>query len=130
MDVYGVRLRPFTLDSSRSPMLYVLALEPFLRKLKANLVLCSLTLPGSPKVAWYTASADDVSMLVMSSIKVVVVSKEIGKYEVLTGVKIKVCQFVVRFVEGLCSSQPLQLEVQPVKDTRCLVQSRSPIGKN
>ncbi len=48
-------------------MLYVLALEPFLRKLKANPVLRGLTLPGASQVARYTAYADDVSVLVTSS---------------------------------------------------------------
>ena len=50
-----------------------------------NPVLRGLTLPGSTKVARYTAYTDDVSMLVMSSVEV---SKEIGKYEVVTGFKI------------------------------------------
>ena len=53
-----------------------------------NPVLRGLTLPGSTKVARYTAYTDDVSMLVMSSVEVVEVSKEIAKYEVVTGFKI------------------------------------------
>ena len=93
MEVNGVRSEPFTLTRSicqgcpLSPMLYILALEPFLRKLKANPALCSLTLPGSSEEARYTAYAD-VSMLVMSSAEVEEVSKEIGRYEAVTGAKI------------------------------------------
>ena len=71
----------------RSPLLYILALEPFLRKLKANPALRGLTLSGTSEVAWYTAYADDVSVLVTSSAKVEEVSKEIGRYE---GAKITV----------------------------------------
>ena len=51
-------------------MLYILALEPFLCQLKANLVLRCLTLPGSREVARYTAYADDVSVLITSSAEV------------------------------------------------------------
>ena len=71
-----------------SPMLYILALEPFLRKLKANSALRGLTLPGASEVARYTAYADDVSVLVTSSAEVEEVSKEIGRYEAVTGAKI------------------------------------------
>ena len=66
-------------------MLYILTLEPFLHKLKANLGLRGLTLPGSSEVARYTAYVDDVSELVTSSAEMEEVSKEIGKYEVVTG---------------------------------------------
>ena len=94
VEVNGVRSGPFTLTRSirqgcpLSPMLYILALEPFLRKLNANLALRGLTLLGSSEVAWYIAYADDVSVLVTSSAEVEVVSKEIGKYEAVTGAKI------------------------------------------
>ena len=80
-EVNGVRSEPFTLSRlirqgcPLSPMLYILALEPFLRKLKANPALRGLTLPGS-------------SMLVTSSAEVEEVSKEIRRYEVVTGAKI------------------------------------------
>ena len=69
-------------------MLYILALELFLRKLKVNSALRSLTLPGSSEVARYTAYADDVSVLVTSSAEVEEVSKEIRRYEAVTGAKI------------------------------------------
>ena len=76
---------PFTLIQSihqgcpLSPILYVLRWNPIIR---------SLMLPGSTEVTRYTAYADDVSVLVTSSAGVVEVSKEIGGYEIVTGVKI------------------------------------------
>ena len=94
VEVNGVRSEPFTLTRSirqgcpLSPMLYILALEPFLRRIKANPVLRGLTLPGASEVARYTAYADDVSVLVTSSAEVEEVSKEIGRYEAVTGAKI------------------------------------------
>ena len=75
VEVNGVRSRPFTLTPSirqgfpLSPVLYVLTLEPLLRKLKAYSVLRGLTLPGSTEVDWYTAYAGDISVLVTNSAK-------------------------------------------------------------
>ena len=43
---------------------------------------------ASREVATYTAYADDVSVLVTSSAEVEDVSKEIGRYEAVTGAKI------------------------------------------
>ena len=80
VEVNGVRSEPFTLTRSirqgspLSPMLYILALEPFLRKLKANPAERSLTLPGASEVARYTAYADDVCVLVTSNAEVEEVS--------------------------------------------------------
>ena len=94
VEVNGVRSEPFTLTQSirqgcpLSLMLYILVLEPFLRKLKANLALRGLILPGTSEVARYTAYADNVSMLVTSSAEVEELSKEIGRYEAVTGAKI------------------------------------------
>ena len=65
-------------------MLYILALEPFLRRLKANPVLRGLTLPRSSEIARYTAYTDDVGMFITSSSEVEKVSKEIGRYEAVT----------------------------------------------
>ena len=93
VEVNGVRSEPFTLTHSIHqgcrllPMLYILALEPFLHKLKANPALHGLTLPGSSEVPRYTAYADDVSVLVMSA-EVEEVSKEIRRYKAVTGAKI------------------------------------------
>ena len=94
VEVNGVRSEHFTLTRlirqgcPLSTMLYILALEPFLRGLKENPALRGLTLPGSSKVARYTAYADDVIVLVTSSAEVEEVSKEIGRYEAVTGIKI------------------------------------------
>ena len=94
VEVNGVRSEPFTLTRSIRQgcpllaMLNILALEPFLRKLKANPVLRGLTLPGASQVARYTAYADDVSVIVTSSAEVEEVSKEIGRYEAVKGAKI------------------------------------------
>ena len=94
VEVNEVRSESFTLTSSirhgypLSPMVYILAVEPFLRKLKETPALCGPMLPGSSEVARYTAYSDDVSALVTSSAVVEKVSKEIRRYEVVTGAKI------------------------------------------
>ena len=94
MEVNGVRSKPFILSRSIRqgcpllPLLYILALEPFLCKLRANPVLHGLTLPDATTTARYTAYADDVTLLVTSSAEVEEVSKEIGRYETVTGARI------------------------------------------
>ena len=74
--------------SPLSPMLYILTLEPFLHRLKANPVPRGSKLPGSTEVARYTANANDVRILLTSSAEVIEVSKEIGRYEVVARTKI------------------------------------------
>ena len=69
-------------------MFYILALEPFLRKLRANLVQHSITLPGASTTARYSTYGDDVSILETSSAEMEKVSKEIKRYEDVTGTKI------------------------------------------
>ena len=59
-------------------MLYILALEPFLHKLRVNPALLGATI-----TLRYSAYVDDVSVLVTSSAK----SKEIGKYVGESGAK-------------------------------------------
>ena len=59
-------------------MFYILALELFLRTLKANQVLCGITLHVAIILAGYSY-AD------MSSAKIEVANKEIGKYKAVTG---------------------------------------------
>ena len=65
----------------------------------ANPALRGLTLSGSCEVARYTAYADDVSVLVMSSTEVIEVSKEIGRL-----VSWKSCALLSPFIwrEGPC----------------------------
>ena len=64
MKVNRVKSNPFILIPSirqgcpLSPILYVIVLEPFLHRLRANPVLRDLTLPDSTEVARYTAYAD------------------------------------------------------------------------
>ena len=102
VEVNGVRSEPFTLTRlirqgcPLSPMLYILALEPFLRKLKANPVLRGLTLPGSSEVTRYTANIK---------------------------INRRVRRSAAGLVEGLCSSRPLHLEGWSVQDTRRLVRA-------
>ena len=81
VEVNRVRSEPFTLTRSfrqgcpLSPMLYILVLEPFLRKLKVNPALRGITLPGSSEVARYTAYTDDVGVLATGSAEVGEMSK-------------------------------------------------------
>ena len=101
VEVNGVSSEPFTLTRSIRqgcpllPLLYILALEPFLRKLKVKPALRGLTLPLSSEVARYTAYADYVSVLVTSNAEVEEVSQEIGRYEAVTGAKNNCEKFVV-----------------------------------
>ena len=94
VEVTVERANPFTLtrsirqDYPLSLMLYVLTLELFLRRFRLNPVQRGLTLPDSTEVGLYTAYADDVSVLVMSSAKVVEMSKEIRRNEVAAVAKI------------------------------------------
>ncbi|CAE1328542.1 unnamed protein product [Acanthosepion pharaonis] len=94
VELNGVRSKPFVLSRSirqgcpLSPLLYVLALEPFLRKLKANPVLRGISLPGASTSARYSSYADDVSVLVSSRAEINEVSKQISGYEMVTGAKI------------------------------------------
>ena len=94
VEVNRVRSEPFPLthsirhDCPLLPILYILALEPFLCKLEANPALRGLMSPGSSEVARYTAYADIVCVLVTSSAEVDEVSKEIGRYAIVIGAKI------------------------------------------
>ena len=67
--------------------MYVLLLETFLRKLRANPVPCGFELPGALIMVKYSANADDVSVLVTNNAEIEEVSKEIEMYEVVSGVK-------------------------------------------
>ncbi|CAE1276092.1 unnamed protein product [Acanthosepion pharaonis] len=112
VEVNGVRSKPFMLSRSfrqgcpLSPLLYALALEPFLRKLKTNPVLRGISLPGATTSARYFAYADDVSVLV------------------------SICWLAVGFVEGSFSSRIFPLDGRAGQDTRRLVRSRPPVEMN
>ena len=86
--------KPFTLSQlinrgcPPSPMLYVLAMEPFLRKLMVNSVLRGLKLPGSTISARFTTYANDFHVLVTSNAKMEEVSTEIRRYVDVMGPKI------------------------------------------
>ena len=101
------------------PMLYVLALELFLRELKVNPVLRDLISPYSTEVARYTAYPDGVSVLVTRSAEVVEVSKEIGRHEVVTGSKIN-CEKSVGLRLGAWKNSALPCPFF-WKDTPCKV---------
>ena len=94
VEVNGVRSKPFRLSRSvrqgcpLSPMLYVLALEPFLRRVKANPVLRGITLPGTINPVTHTAYVDDVTMFVTNNAEILEVDKEIREYEKVAGAKI------------------------------------------
>ena len=93
VEVNGVKSKPIILSRSirqgcpLSPMLYILALEPFLRKLKANPTLRGIKLPGSSTSARYSAYVDDITLLVASNAEILEVSREIRRYETVTGAK-------------------------------------------
>ena len=94
VEVNGIMSSSFKLSRSvrqgcpLSPMLYILALEPFLRKLKANPVLRGITLPGANTSARYTAYVDDVTLLVTSFAEIWEVDSEIQRYRMVAGAKI------------------------------------------
>ena len=79
-EVIGVRSKCFILfrlipqGCPLSSMVYVLTLEPFLHKLRANSVLRRFPLLGAPTMARYFAYVDDVSVHVRRSAKVAEVS--------------------------------------------------------
>ena len=113
VEVNGKRSRPFSLSRSirqgcpLSPMLYVLAIEPFLRKLRVNPVLRGITLPGADAQVKYSAYADDVTVLVTSNAEISVVGAEIRLYETVTGAKIN-CDKSSGLRIGAWRGMPLQ----------------------
>lgn len=95
VEVNGVKLKIFILSKSIHqshpllPLLYVLTLELFLCKLRVNLVLGGITLPGA------VTYVNDIFTLVMSIAKIDKVRREIWTYETETGVTIN-CDKLVR----------------------------------
>ena len=83
----GVKLKAFTYSwlicqgCLRSPMLYVLALEPVHFKLRVNPVHRGLRLPDAITKARFAAYADDNSPFVMSSADIEVVRQKVEMYQ-------------------------------------------------
>lgn len=57
-------------------------------KIKANLIVCGIILPGATISARYTTYADDVSTLVLSNTQIDQVGRELRRYETVSGTKI------------------------------------------
>ena len=85
----GRRLRAFAIECSGwqgcplSPLLYVLALEPLLHRLKdegTNPALHGVPFAG-PLTARVSAFPDDITVFVYRSLDIKVVKKAVGKYE-------------------------------------------------
>ena len=96
VDVNGMRSEPFRVTRSvrqgcpLSPLLYVLVLEPLLRRLRdegVNPALSGVELPGGAR-AKNSAFADDVTIFVSSKKNIEVVRKQLERYEKVTGAKI------------------------------------------
>ena len=72
-----------------SPLLYVLALEPLLRRLrneKTNPALRGIPFAG-PLTARVSAFADDITVFVSRRLDIKAVKKAVGEYERITGAK-------------------------------------------
>ena len=72
-----------------SPLLYVLALEPLLRRLRderARPALCEISLAGNvhAKISTY---ADDITVFVSSRLDILAVKKAVERYEKVEGAK-------------------------------------------
>ena len=73
-----------------SPVLYVLALEPLLRRLRdegTNLALCGVPFAG-PLTARVSAFADDITVFVSRRLDIKAVKKAVGEYERIAGAKV------------------------------------------
>lgn len=80
--------KSFPQDYPLSFMQSFLALEAFLCKLRVNTVLREITISSLTNSVIYAAYSDDVSMLVMSSVDILAISKDIKLYETVAGLKI------------------------------------------
>lgn len=84
-------------------MFYVLILEPFLCKLKVNLVLCRIILPIATILDRYSTYVDCMNKLVTSN-------AEIDRYDMVTGDKINCDAYwlVLRCMERSFSVQAFE----------------------
>ena len=96
VEVNGMQSKPFNITRSvrqgcpLSPLLYVLALEPLLRRLRdegTNPALRGIRVPGGAR-AKTSAFADDVTIFVSRRRDIEVVLKQLERYEKITGAKI------------------------------------------
>ena len=96
VQVNGRRSRSFAIECSvpqgcpRSPLLYVLALEPLLHRLRdegTNPALRGIPFVG-PLTAKVSAFADDISVFVSRRLDIKAVKKVVGEYERIAEAKV------------------------------------------
>ena len=96
LQVNGRRSRVFAIECSvrqgrpLSPLLYVLALEPLLRRLrdeKTNPVLRGVPFAG-PLMARVSAFTDDITVFVSHWLDIIAVKKAVSEYERIAGAKV------------------------------------------
>ena len=135
----GRRSRVFAIERSvrqgcpLSPLLYVLALEPLLRRLrdeKTNPALCGVPF-ADPLAARVSAFADDITVFVSRRQDIMAVKKAVGEYEriqeprsILT--KAKVCGSVLGGVAILFQSPSTGVTDRP--HPRVVDRARPPTG--
>ena len=94
--VNGMRSGTFAIERSvrqgcpLSPLLYVLALEPLLRRLRdegTNPALRGVPF-ADPLTAWVSAFADDITVFVSRRLDIKAVKKAVGEYERIAGAKV------------------------------------------
>lgn len=119
-----------TISCLLSPMLYILMLMHFFRKLKANPIQHGITpIPTAITAARYCAYTDDVTAFDESNAEIDEVGKEIRRFETVTGVKIIRDESVALRLGGCSgvSSRILHLDGKASQDTRYLVWPRHPV---
>ena len=111
VQVNGRRSRVFAIERSvrqgcpLSPLLYVLALEPLLRRLRdrtTNPALRGFRFAG-PLTARVSAFADDITEFVSRCLDIKAVKKAVSEYERIAGAKVnfeKKRRFAARCLEG------------------------------
>ena len=90
VQVNGRRSRAFVAGLSLSPLLYVLALEPLLRRLRderTNPALRGVPFAG-PLTARVSAFADDITVFVSRRLDIKAVKKAVSEYERIAGAKV------------------------------------------
>ena len=94
VQVNGRRSRVFAVERSvrqgcpLSPLLYVLALEPLLRRLRTTNPALRGVLFAGPLTARVSAFADDITVFVSSRLDIKAVKKAVSEYERIAGAKV------------------------------------------